>query len=227
MNSSVRDKFNSFKQEFDEFHAQIPSATAASSDLPFNLNKGPKKGEHVSVKLEDNGKYYRGKVLGYDKTTGLYEVKHIDYGNVDHVPLSSLRALPSFYSVVAIPPFCKSCKLRFIKMAPTKPIDYLSDALDLLDQLTLDKTLVINALPSKSTGVDYDVILYDSEESLRDPNYTINKKLLTEGLAIIDETQKTEDPLFDQLQLAQRTAITNHKGCWEYGEVSFDEEEDF
>lgn len=226
LNSSVKDKFNLFKQEFDEFHAQIPSATAASSDLPFNLNKAPKKGEHVSVKLEENGKYYRGKVLGYEKSTGLYEVKHIDYGNIDHVSLSSLRALPSFYSVVAIPPFCKSCKLRFIKMAPTKPIDYLSDSLDLLDQLTLEKTLVISALPSKTTGVDYDVILYDSEESLKDPSYTINKKLVTEGLAIVDETQKSEDKLFEQLQLAQRTAITNHKGCWEYGEVSFEDEED-
>lgn len=88
-NASVT-QFKAFKQEFDEFHSQPASATSASSDLPFNLTKAPKKNDLVSVKLDDNGKYYRGRVLGYEKATGLYEVKHIDYGNTDSVPLSSI-----------------------------------------------------------------------------------------------------------------------------------------
>ncbi|EGV65952.1 hypothetical protein PSN45_003242 [Yamadazyma tenuis] len=225
LDAAVKSKFNSFKQEFDEFHQQIPSATSVSSDLPFNLTKAPKKNEYVSIKLEDNNKYYRGKVLGYNKATGLYEVKHIDYGNVDEVPLSSLRALPLFYSVGAIPAFSNSCKLQYVELAPSKPVDYLTESLNLLDELTFEKKLVISGLPSKTTGVDYDVILYDSEASLKDPTHTLNKQMVKKGLAIVDEKQKSTNEIFAQLKAAQTAAINAHKGCWEYGEVAFEEED--
>lgn len=225
LDADVRSRFNVFKQEFDEFHQQIPSATATSTDLPFNLTKPPKKNELVSVKLADNGKYYRGKVVSFDKGTNLYEVKHLDYGNVDHVPLSALRVLPSFYSIHAIPVFCQSCKLRFVKLPPSKPVSYLTEALNLLDDLTLDKTLVISSLPTKTPNVDSEVILYDSEESLKDANYTINKKMVEEGYGIVDDSVKSSDKLYIQLVEAQQLAIEAHKGCWEYGKISFEDDE--
>lgn len=223
LDSNTRNKFNSFKQEFDEFHQQIPSATASSTDLPFNLVKPPKKNELVSVKLEDNGKYYRGKVLSFDKSTNLYEVKHLDYGNIDNVPLSSLRILPSFYGIHAIPVFCHSCKLTFVNLPPSKPVSYSTEALNLMDELTVDKTLVISSLPTKTPNVESEVILYDSEESLKDANYTINKKLVEEGYGIVDETIKSTDKFYVDLLEAQRIAIENHKGCWEYGKISFED----
>lgn len=225
LDSATKNKFATFKQDFDDFHQQNPSATSTSYDLPFNLTKPPKKNDLVSVKLEDNGKYYRGRILSFDKSSNLFEVRHLDYGNVDEVPLSSLRVLPTFFSIQTIPVFSHSCKLRFVKLPPTKPVNYLNDALDLLDELTFEKTLVINALPLTNDIAEFDVILYDSQESLKDASYTINRKLVEEGMAIVDDAIKSDDPLFIELKKVQQKAIEGHKGCWKYGKVSYDEEE--
>lgn len=221
LDTITRNKFQAFKQDFDEFHKQNPSSTSASYDLPFNLTKAPKKNELVSVKLDDNGKYYRGRILSHDKHSNLFEVRHLDYGNVDQVPLSSLRVLPPFFNPSTIEIFNHSCKLRYVTLPPSKPVDYLTDALELLDELTLDKKLVISALPA--TDVEYSVILYDSTESLNNKDYTINRKMIQEGLGIVSDTN-TSDPLVKLLQQAQLDAEANHKGCWKYGKISFDED---
>ena len=224
LDSTTQENLKLFKDEFDEFHKQIPSASKDSIDLPYNLVKSPKKGDFVSVMLEDNGKYYRGKVLSHDRVTNTFEVKHLDYGNIDNVELLALRSLPSQFSINTIPVLCQSFKLLDLVLPPTNPVDYLTEALELLDVLTLDKQLVISALPSKTPGVDFDAVLFDSQQSIKDPHYTINKKLVSEGFALVNSKAKPNDYV-NELKKLQLTAMENHKGCWKYGKVAFDEEE--
>lgn len=221
--------FDGFKKQFAAFHNQLPSASQSSTDLPFNLQKAPKRGELVSAKFSENGKYYRARVVNFDKASNKYEVKHIDFGNIDKVSLGSLRTLPAKFNLTSYPAFAHNTRLQNIKLPPSTPTDYLSDAIYALEDLTFDKKLVISALPSGEAGVEFTGVLYDSEQSLKDPNYTINKQLVSEGWGIVDS--KTTSPslksYIDELKVAEKLAKTNHSGCWEFGDISYDDDEPF
>lgn len=217
-------KFAQFKKEFNDFHAQNASASTTSVDLPINLSKPPKKNDMVSAKFDENNKYYRARVVNYDKASGKYEVKHIDFGNVDKVPLSSLRVLPKKFGADVVKPFAHTCKLQNIALPPNKPSDYLKEALYVLEDLTFDKKLVLSGLPSSTGGVEYDAILYDSQQSLTDPDYTINKQLVIEGYGIVET--KCPEHLKDYVRgiaSAQEKAQSERLGCWELGDIRDDE----
>ncbi|KAI5959296.1 uncharacterized protein KGF55_005446 [Candida pseudojiufengensis] len=215
--------FTKFKQDFQQFHSQAPSASKLSQDLPVNLDKPPKKGELVSAKFSDDNKYYRARFLGVDKTTNKYEVQHIDFGNIDKVSLSALRQLPTKFNTTTIPKFIFTTTLQNLRLPPSKPTDYLTDAIYALEDLTYDKSLVLSALPG--VQAEYEGILYDSEESLKDSSYTINKQLVKEGWAVVDtkNVKPVNKEYVDELIKIQKSAKSNHIGCWEFGDVSFDE----
>ena len=132
----------------------------------------------------------------------------MDFGNVDKVPLSSLRVLPKRFGTDVIRPFAHTCKLQNIQLPPTQPKDYLTEAIYLLEDLTFDKKLVLSGLPSRTQGIEYDAILYDAEESLKDPEYTINKQLVAEGYGLLQ---------------VQKKAKSDRVGCWELGDITADE----
>ncbi|CAK7901582.1 hypothetical protein CAAN1_11S03554 [[Candida] anglica] len=225
LDQANKSKLDLFKRQFAEFHAQIPSASNTSVDLPHNLNKAPKKNDLVSAKSADNGKYYRAKVASYDKATGKYEVKYIDFGNVDFVPLSQLRLLPAKFGLQSYAPFAHTCVLQNIRLPPTKPTDYLTEALYSLEDLCYDRKLVISALPH-SGSIDYTAVLYDSEESLKDPSYTINKELVSKGWGVLDirKASAVSRDYDQEILAAQKVARSRHLGCWEFGDITFDDD---
>lgn len=218
-------KFKKFKSEFNDFHLQNASASTSSVDLPINLTKPPKKNELVSAKFDENGKFYRAKVINFDRSTHQYEVKHIDFGNIDKVGLSSLRVLPKKFGLDVLKPFAHTCKLQNIILPPTQPNDYLTEAIYLLEDLTFDKKLVLSGLPSTTPGVEYDAILYDAEQSIKDPEYTINKQLVAEGFAIVENRAPVHlKDYVDKILKEQNTAKAERIGCWELGDITEDNE---
>ena len=224
--STTTQNFAQFKQAFQQFHSQMPSASQSSSnDLPFNLVKPPKKNDLVSAKFSENGKFYRAKVINFDKSTGKYEVKHLDFGNIDKVPLSSLRSLPEKFGFSQYPVFAHTTTLQNLRLPPSKPTDYLTDSIYALEDLVYDKKLVISALPGESEA-EYEGVLYDAEQSLKDSSYTINKQLVQDGWAIVDNkvVKPAVKEYVAELIAIQREAKSNHLGCWEFGDVSFDED---
>lgn len=225
LDAATLQKFASFKSQFATFHSQAPSASTTSVDLPYNLVKPPKKGELVSAKFSENSKYYRGRVISYDKTTGKYQVLHLDFGNIDKVPLSSLRSLPAKFNLTSYPSFAHTSTLQNVKLPPSSPTDYLTEALEVLDELTFEKKLVISALPS-SGNVEYEGVFYDAKNSLTDPTYTINKQLVVEGFGVVDPatTNPALKSYVGELVAAQAKAKSQHLGCWEFGDVSFEDE---
>lgn len=220
IDAEISAKFAQFKKDFNDFHSQNPSASANSPDLPVNLTKGPKKNELVSAKFAENGKYYRARVLNFDKASNKYEVKHVDFGNVDKVTLSEMRALPKKFGIDVIKPFAHTMKLQNITLPPTQPNDYLTEAIYVLEDLTFDKKLVLSGLPSTTPGVEYDGILYDSEKSLN-LSYTINKELVSEGYGIVDSKAPTHLKSYvDELEVLEKKAKSERVGCWELGDIT-------
>lgn len=219
-------QIDSFKRAFSDFNAQIPSASQTSVDLPHNLTKPPKKGELVSAKYSETGKYYRARVVSFEKLSGKYAVKHIDFGNVDLVPLSHLRTLPSKFNISQFPIFAHTCVLQNLRLPPSKPTDYRTEALYALEDLCYDRKLVVSCVPSKLPNVEYDAVLFDSEKSLKDSSYTINKQLVKEGWAVVDvrKINAASKEYDTEILAVQKSARAGHRGCWEFGDVQFDED---
>lgn len=216
--------FARFKKEFNDFHAQNASASSASMDLPIALTKPPKKNDMVSAKFSENGKFYRAKVVNFDRASNKFDVKHVDFGNVDLVPLSLLRVLPKKFALETLKPFAHTCKLQSIELPPNQPKEYLTEALYLLEDLTYDKKLVLSGVPSLSEGVEYDAILYDSEQSLKDPTYTINKQLVSEGFGMVDANKSGHlQEYMTEIQAAEKKAKARRLGCWEFGDIRGEE----
>lgn len=213
--------FAQFKKNFNDFHTQNASASANSADLPVNLTKGPRKNEIVSAKFTENGKYYRAKVLNYDRSSNKYEVKHVDFGNVDLVGLADLRVLPKKFGLDVIKPFAHTLKLQNITLPPTQPNDYLTEAIYVLEDLTFDKKLVLSGLPSATPGVEFDGILYDAEKSLHDQSYTINKQLVEEGYGIVEARAPAHLKSYvDEIAGIEKKAKAARVGCWELGDIT-------
>lgn len=227
LDAETEGRFTTFKKKFADFHAQPASASESSADLPHNLTKNPKKNELVSAKFSDNGKYYRAKVLSFDRPSGKFEVKHIDFGNIDKVALSGLRVLPAQFGVAQYPAFASTARLHGLVLPPTKPTDYLTEALYALEDLAYDKKLVLSAVPSSVPGVDYDGLVYDAQQSLKDAGYTINNQLVADGWALVDKEARNHPHLKDtyqQFATSQEKARSGHLGCWEFGDITFDED---
>lgn len=222
--AEVSSSFAKFKEEFNTFHLQNASASTTSVDLPVNLTAAPKKNALVSAKFAENGKYYRARVLNFDRSTQQYEVKHVDFGNIDAVPLTSLRVLPKKFGLDVLKPFAHTCKLQNITLPPTQPRDYLSEALEVLEDLTYDNKVVLSGLPSATPGVEFDAILYD-EISMVDSTYTINKALVEKGYGIVEPNAPIRFKDYIDLVLgAQAKAKADRLGCWEFGDIRDDPE---
>lgn len=218
-------KFDEFKKKFQEYHNNVPVAAQLVSLGPVKLEKMPKSGDYVSAKFSDNGKYYRARVVSVDRASGKIEVQHLDFGNVDRVTLLSLRVLPSQFSLNTIPAFAHTTTLQNLLLPPQKPRDFLTDAVYVLDELTYEKKLVLSALPGTTT--EYESIVYDAEKSLTDAEYTINKDLVSQGWAVVDtkNVRPQVKEYVEEMVQAQKEAKEAHIGCWEFGDVQYEDEE--
>ena len=102
-----------------------------------------------------------------------------------------------------------------MRLPPSKPTDYLTDSIYALEDLVYDKKLVISALPGESEA-EYEGVLYDAEQSLKDSSYTINKQLVQDGWAIVDNkvVKPAVKEYVAELIAIQRGSQINHLGCW-------------
>ena len=183
----------------------------------------------MSAEFSSNHKFYRAKVLSYDKTTRKCKVQHIDFGNVDTVPAASLRELPPQFSLAKLPAQGHVGSLSLIKLPPSKPTDYLTDAIYFLEDLIAGKKLIAcENKTNPSPGVEMSVTLYDPEKIEKDVTYSINKELVENGWAIVNkklmgfELAMKDD--WNTLLKLEKQAKVDRKGCWEFGDIEQDEE---
>ncbi|CDK27197.1 unnamed protein product [Kuraishia capsulata CBS 1993] len=213
---SERSKLSSFMKSFHDFHS--------SNQAP--LAKQPQKGDIVSAQFSENKKYYRAKIISFEKASREYKVQHIDYGNYDVVPLASLRSLPAQFAVSAFPAQAHTAQLSLITLPPQ---DYLNGAIDFIEELTAQKGLVAcETFRNPAPGVESDVILYDPKKIASDPNYSINKEVVENGWGIVKKHlkgfEKGLESEWKQLLEVEASAKAHHRGCWEYGDIESDQE---
>lgn len=240
---SESEKLISFMKQFHEFHNNQPirvnaaSSTSNSSSYPQELTSAPRKGDLVSVAFSKNGKFYRGKVLGYDASTRKFKVQHIDFGNVDYVTSGpkAFRKLPAQFSLDKLAPQGHTASLALVRLPPSQPTNYLDDALDFLDELIIDKKLI--ALENKKnpeglgSGVEVGLTLYDPDKALKNPTLSVQRELVSNGYAIVNKGKKLKSweksllgKELEELLKLEKVAKQERKGCWEHGDIEEDED---
>lgn len=229
--NSESERLISFMKEFHEFHQNQPvkASNDAAYSYPRLLIGNAKKGDLVSAAYSRNGKFYRAKIISFDKATKKYTVQHIDFGNYDTVSSTSFRELPPRFSIAKLPAQGHVGEFTHIKLPPSKPTNYLDDAIDFLDELIINKKII--ALENKAfpeAGVRMAFTLYDPEKVVNDPSYSINKELVENGWAIVNKSLKPwQQPLIKEqkeLLVLEKIAKAKRIGCWELGDI---EEDDF
>lgn len=227
------EKLIPFMEKFHEFHQHQPMRAVAdkigaTSSYPQVLNGPPKRGDIVSAAYSKNGKFYRAKIISYDKTSRLYKVQHIDFGNFDEVTIGSLRQLPSQFSLNVMSAQGHVGTLSFIDLPPSKPTNYLDDSLDYLFDCIVAKPMVAaEDKRSPSPGVEMSFTLYDAAK-VKSSNNTdsVNKEMTSEGWAIVHKVlqpwEKSCKNEIDALRQLEKIAKSQRKGCWEFGDIEND-----
>lgn len=209
MDPKTKLDFQEFKNQFNNFHLEPKQ----------NLTSRPKINDYVSAKFGENNKYYRAKILSYDKKNNLYTVRHLDFGNLDNVSLESLRPLPSQFSLQKYPSFAKLLFLNYIKFPPSNLNHYLLDSIKYLEETLYDIKLILELYDNQTNHLQYNSVLFKLDE-LHDFEKSINYLLLTQGLAFVD-TKKysySDTEYIEKSIEAQNLAKSKHLGLWEYGD---------
>lgn len=213
---------NKLKPFMQKLHA------ASSTFKPFDNR--PKRGELVAAKLSDNGKFYRAKCMGFSKTDNSVTVQHIDYGTIENVFLSELRALPSEYSTTALKPQAHITQLSLINLPPVSQPEYFKESIYYLEDNLLDKQVVACiTFKNPSEGVEFDAELYDSETISEDPTRSINKDMVEQGYGIVKKKNLAAFELLlkserEELLALEEKARKAHLGCWKFGDVEDDDD---
>ncbi|GMM43831.1 hypothetical protein DAPK24_004060 [Pichia kluyveri] len=204
-----------------KFHAASPKFATVSS---------VKRNEYVAAKLKENSKFYRAKVLDFNRADREVKVQHLDYGTIETIKLSDVRALPAEFSVSVYKPQAHIAQLSLINMPPRNQEDYFKEAIYYLEDTLLDKQVVVCVTyQNPQPGVEYDVELYDPEVIATNPTQTINKDMISEGWGLVKKKNLKPFELLLKRELEEATRLENEAksariGCWEFGDVEGDDD---
>lgn len=199
---------------------------AAGNNSQFTFSRPPRKGDNVTVSMK-KGLFTRGKLLAFDKPTNKYTILEMDSGKVANVPYSSLRPLPSQFSVTVIPPLAKTAVLSFIKLPPSSPTDYLSEFVDYLKD-TIEGQQVVANVDSPASSSPLSVTLFTAKSKGADDS--VNSAIINDGYAFVKtalvgwERLDAWKPVLNSLKEMEQGARRDHVGVWEYGDAISDEE---
>jgi len=175
----------------------------------------PPAGNTVCAGLYNDGNWYRVRMEGMT-AGGQWRAFFLDYGNRELLDLSALRVLDDEFA--AIPARAHLATLSGIK-GPGEKSEYYDRAGMAFSALAWNKEL--SAHVDHMEGSKLHVTLQDPS----DPSSTINQKLMLSGWARIrNRGPRALNKLVASMSTYEEQAKRDHKGIWEYGDVSDEEE---
>jgi staphylococcal nuclease domain-containing protein 1 len=183
----------------------------------FTAESLPKAGTNVAGRFSD-GEWYRVRIEGKTAQPNQYRCYFVDYGNREILEISALRALDE--EVAKIPPLAHPCVLSALK-GPGELSDYYELAGRAFSSLVWDKEITAHV----------DLVdagrLYVTLKDPADPSESINSKLLRAGWARVQQRRvpfRLQKMAEETLRPLEAEAKQAHRGVWEYGGISDDEE---
>jgi staphylococcal nuclease domain-containing protein 1 len=204
----------SLMKSFKQFHI----SPANSTPLPGP----PKVGDVVAAKFTLDDDWYRAKVRRVDRDGQKADVTYIDYGNSETVPWKRLRPLTqSQFSLEKLGAQASDAVLSFVQLPTNR--EYLRDAIAYLSETTDGRELVAN-VDSVNQGV-LSITLFDPKISTK-PEESVNAEVIREGLGMVPIKlkgwERAEGEVLANLTKLQDEAKGEHRGMWEYGDITED-----
>ncbi|KAF2868215.1 hypothetical protein BDV95DRAFT_679033 [Massariosphaeria phaeospora] len=184
----------------------------------------PKAGEFVAAKFTADDEWYRARIRRNDREAKKAEVVYIDYGNSELIPWSRLRPLsqPQFLPS-KLKPQAHDAQLSFVQLPGNA--EYLADAVNFIAQETADRRLVANVDQVEKDGTFW-ITLFDPKDS-KTGTESVNAEVIGEGLALVPKKlrawERGAGEMVEALRKRQEGASGEHKGMWEYGDLTEDD----
>ncbi|CAG9580117.1 conserved hypothetical protein [Leishmania major strain Friedlin] len=174
----------------------------------------PKKGESVIAQYSGDKTWCRATVLKAPRDDKA-EVKFIDFGNTETVPVKNIRAVPrgpEYALVRDTPAFAKLARLAYLKSGDAN--EMFAGATYAAVEEYSDGEVLAKAVYRDGLGnVYYTVTTNEKVPSL-------SEMLLQRGLALLDRRASAVDPTdYRRHEAAQEIARKGHKNLWQYGDV--------
>ncbi|UZJ54140.1 hypothetical protein CBS101457_003460 [Exobasidium rhododendri] len=211
----------------------------------------PKVGEWVSAKFSGDDQWYRGQILRNKLQQKVREIKFVDYGNIEDVPIANVKPLDEArFGKRRLPGQSNPARLSFIRLyegkgvptpaataaaannnaavpaATQAPDDYALDAQERFKELTEGRKLIANIDYRDPTGVLH-LSLYDPNDSqIGKVEASMNVDLCKEGHALLDRRLpywNTAAKMKVALEEAHREARRLHRGMFELGDPTGDD----
>jgi len=206
--------------QLDDLMKRIAALNLSATPAPAGFS--PAAGTSVLAQFTGDSAWYRARVDGAGKTAGTLKVAYVDYGNVEDLPVTSLRPLAP--ELATLPAQAHECYLAYVKSPPITS-DAGQEAAQYLKELVWGKTIMAN--------IEY----RDGHKlylSVGDPasHVHVNASLIRAGLAKVSVprfARRGDSKLIAKLEEEQATAKRERLGVWSFGsqaDLDEDEEED-
>ncbi|KAJ2884312.1 hypothetical protein H4R27_002193 [Coemansia aciculifera] len=184
----------------------------------------PKAGQLVAACYTVGDEWHRARVVKHMPGKREYEVLYVDFGNSEVVPVDRIRPLSAKFS--ALPSQAHEAQLAFVSL-PNESFapDYVNDSKEELRRLVEGRQLVANVEARPSNGPLH-LTLYDPELGRPLIEKSVNGLVASAGFAVADK--RALSALHNQAAAAKIDALVaeareNHRGMWEYGDVTADD----
>lgn len=223
---------SSLMAAFAAYHAS-PSAVKTLPSIP------PKTGDVVSARYSGDGQWYRARVRRNDRDAKKSDVFFVDYGNTETVAWNELRPLGDLakFGLAKLKPQAIDAALSFVQFS-TSP-EYIADAVAFLTEVAGDGRGLVAAIDSQEKdsghsagggtgdlGGTWWITLFDPEKSEDADTGSVNADLVAEGLAMVARKLRpwevARQGTVKVLKVKEEEASKDHRGMWEYGDISED-----
>ncbi|KAJ2058831.1 hypothetical protein GGI17_004780 [Coemansia sp. S146] len=184
----------------------------------------PKAGQLVAACYTVGDEWHRARVVKHMPGKRECEVLYVDFGNSEVVPVDRIRPLSAKFS--ALPSQAHEAQLAFVSL-PNESFapDYVNDSKEELRRLVEGRQLVANVEARPSNGPLH-LTLYDPELGRPLIEKSVNGLVASAGFAVADK--RALSALHNQAAAAKIDALVaeareNHRGMWEYGDVTADD----
>ena len=140
----------------------LNSMTAVISELydgtdTFVLAQPPSIGDLVCARYDEDGNYYRARVISFDEHQKLYDIDFIDYGNIESVSLDNLRSLES--KLAGMSPKALHCSLSGLPQSLNISDHYMGVLVEKMLSLIgeMDSSVVIEIVAQPTDDGAYEV----------------------------------------------------------------------
>lgn len=224
-------------QDLAVTHSSGPTSSSSSAATVSTTQH--RIGDWVVARFSGDGQWYRGQVLRNKPQQKAREILFVDYGNVEDVAVTNVRALdenkfgkrrlPGQASPARLS-FAKVCEGRGVQASgPQAADEYALDALDRFRELTEGRKLIANIDHRDATGLLH-LTLYDPSDAQAiaqgRPEACINADLCKEGHALPDRRVpywKAYPAMTKAIEEAHQDARRLHRGMFELGDPTGDD----